>query len=100
MPFFIAWALVLVPAAFAAWCFAGFLLRYREPGRLLVTAIVPAVTVSCYLYADYWNQRLASAELGWDIFFALVCFVAGASTLVVTLPVYWIAERAFGGRAA
>jgi len=100
MPFFLAWLLVLAPAAFASWCFAGFVLRYRESGRLLATSLMPAVVVSCYLYADYWSKRSGSAEPGWDIFFALMCFIAGASTTVVTLPVYWIAERALGGRAA
>ena len=48
-----AWLLVLAPAAFAAWCFAGFILRWREQARLLVTILVPAVAVGGIFYADY-----------------------------------------------
>ena len=95
-----AWLLVLAPAAFAAWCFAGFVLRWREQGRLLVTILVPAVAVGGIFYADYWTKRVVPAEPGWDIFFAFVCFFAGAFTAVVSLPVYFLAERALGGRAA
>jgi hypothetical protein len=100
MPFVTVWLLVLVPAAFACWCFAGFVLRWREQGRLLATTMVPAVAAAFYLYADYWTKRIAPAEPGWDIFFALVCFFTGAFTVVASLPVYFLAERSLGGRAA
>ena len=98
MPFLLAW--LLVPAAFASWCVAGFVLLWREHGRLLATVLVPAVAVGFYLYADYWGKRVAPAEPGWDVFFALVCLFTGAFTVMATLPVYWIAERTLGGRAA
>jgi hypothetical protein len=100
MPIVLAWLLVLVPSAFASWCFAGFVMHWREHGRLLAATLAPAAAVSCYLYADYWSKRVAPAEPGWDILFALVSIVAGASTLLTTLPVYWLAERTLGGRAA
>ena len=100
MPTLVTALLVIMPAAFACWCLAGFVLRWREHGRLFAATLVPAAATSCWVFADYWGKRAASTEPGWDAVFAIVSFVAGASTLVATLPVYYIAERTLGGRAA
>ena len=96
---FLAWLLVLVPSAFALWCFAAFVLRWRQIARLIAAALVPAVGIAIFLYADYWSTRTPPAEPGWDIFNAIFCVIAGAFTIVATVPTWLLAEHFLGKRA-
>jgi hypothetical protein len=97
--FVLAWLLVLIPAAVALWCFAAFVLNGGQIVRLLFCAGVPAIAVICLFFVQYWMSRTPPAEPGWDIFYALVCLCSGAATMIVTLPVFFIAEARFARRA-
>ena len=99
MPLVAAWLAVLVPSAVVLWCFEAFVLRRRRMVRLMTTTLVPAIVVTVFFYADYWSTRTPPAEPGWDIFYAFLCFFAGIFTLVVTVPVWFVAEQALGKRA-
>jgi hypothetical protein len=96
---FLAWLLVLVPAAVALWCFAAFVLNGPQIVRLFFCAGVPAISVTCLFFVQYWMSRTPPAEPGWDIFYALICLVSGAATMIVTLPVFFVAEARLGRRA-
>lgn len=93
----IAWLLVLVPAAIALWCVAA-LLRAGRTVRLLMSAGIPAVAVAALFFIQYWNTRTPPAEPGWDMFYAIVSIVAGASTTIVTFPVCFLVEKSFDSR--
>jgi hypothetical protein len=94
--FLLAWLAVLIPAAIALWCFAAYVLNGTRPVRLLVATMVPAAAVACLFFVQYWTTRTPPPEPGWDIFYAIVSMVSGAATLIVTLPVVFIAEARFG----
>jgi hypothetical protein len=94
--FLIAWLAVLVAAASALWLLAAFVLRAGRGTRLILSAFVPAGAVVCLFFAQYWTGRTPPAEPGWDIFYAVACFISGVATLIVTVPVFHIAERRFG----
>lgn len=95
----IAWLSVLVPAAVALWSFAAFVLRGGQALRFLFCTAVPAIAVTCLFFVQYWATRTPPAEPGWDIFYAIVCVVSGAATMIVTLPVFFIAEARYSRRA-
>ena len=89
----IAWLFVLVPASLALWFLATFGFRCNQAGRLFAATFLPAILVTGYLYFDYWTKRAPPPEPGWDIFYALACIVAGAATIIVTFPVWILAEK-------
>ncbi len=99
MNVWLAWILVLVPAAAILWSLATFALKLPRHVRFLICALVPAAAVAGLFFVQYWMARTPPAEPGWDIFYALASLVGGAATMIVTLPMFAVAERLFGGRA-
>ena len=95
----LAWLAVLVPSAIALWCIAAFVLHAEKAVRMCVATLVPALAVICLFFAQYWTARTPPAEPGWDIFFGIFFILSGAATVIVTLPVVYIAESRFGSRA-
>lgn len=98
--FLIAWLLVLLPAAIALWSFAAFVLQIGRSLRLLFATAIPGLAVTCLFFVQYWATRTPPAEPGWDIFYGIVCILSGALTVIVTLPVFLVAEARFGRRAS
>ncbi len=100
MMIYSAWFAALALGAFVSWCLAAFGFGLRESGRLIAATLTPGASAGVYLFSEYWVKRVATTEPGWDVIFALMSIIAGTCTLVITLPVYVVAETQLGGRAS
>ncbi|WP_333571683.1 hypothetical protein [Sphingomonas sp.] len=92
----LAWCIALSLIAFAAWLTAGAILRLSHLGRLIATLSVPSLASAAVAWLAYLDIRHADGE--WDVVFFLLSVGAGGATMIMVLPVWFLAEERLGGR--